>query len=379
MSEESNGKPLGSRYLTFEIIGRGAMGTVFRGEVRDTGEPVAVKLLHSELASDPTVVTRFLQERDILTKLDHPNIVRVRDLVIKQDKIAFILELVSGPNARNRLKTEGRISPREAFSIASQICGGLVIAHALGVVHRDIKPENILLDSSTSPTTVKITDFGISRILGMDTLTRATSTLGTPEYMAPELFDAEVPTPAVDIYAVGIMLYELLTGTSPYAGGSPMMVMRRMLQSDPVPIEGLDPKAWHLISQMLSKSPSARPSDIQVLSQDLEGIARKLPQEKLPISQRAADLGVVTASEIRISDIDRNNDLDTATRLSLPRNIASAAPIEKKDKKQLWESEFKKLKFGCEEHAKLAGRQSSEVNHSSTTAFAHPGPRPSNL
>ena len=334
---------MGSQYLIFEVIGRGAMGTVYRGEVRDSGEPVAVKLLHSDLSSDPIVITRFLQERDILTKLNHRNIVQLRDLVIERDSIAFILELVTGPNARALLKREGRISQRAAFSIAAQVCSGLTDAHSLDIVHRDIKPENILLDSSTDPATVKVTDFGIARVLGMDTLTRASSTLGTPEYMAPELFNAEVPSPAADVYAVGITLYELLAGVSPFAGGSPMMVMRRMWQEDAAPLDGLDAKAWQLLAKMLAKTPSERPSDVAELSLQLDAVAKRLPDAKLPISSLAASLGVVTVGEMRVSDLGLHDDDEGVTRISIPRPTA-VEPPSKKSKRRNWEAEFARLK-----------------------------------
>lgn len=343
LSNQSSGRPLGSQYLIFEVIGRGAMGTVYRGEVRDSGEPVAVKLLHSDLSSDPIVVSRFLQERDILTKLNHRNIVQVRDLVIERNNIAFILELVAGPNARTLLKREGRISQRVAFSIAAQICSGLAAAHSLDIVHRDIKPENILLDSTTDPATVKVTDFGIAKVLGMDALTRASSTLGTPEYMAPELFNAEVPSSAADVYAVGITLYELLAGVSPFAGGSPMMVMRRMWQEDAAPLDGLDAKAWQLLAKMLAKTPSERPSDVAELALQLDAVAKRLPDAKLPISSLAASLGVVTVREMRVSDLGLHDDGEGVTRISIPRPTAVEPPT-KKSKRKNWEAEFARLK-----------------------------------
>jgi serine/threonine-protein kinase len=344
LSSQSIPKPLGSQYLTFEMIGRGAMGTVYRGEVRETGEPIAAKILHADLASDPTVVARFLRERDILTKLNHPNIVQVRDFVIEQDKIAFIMELVQGSNLRERLKNEGRISQRQAFSFISQVCKALAIASSLGVVHRDIKPENILLDSLTSLPTVKITDFGISRILGMDNLTRVSSTLGTPEYMAPELFDAELPTPAVDVYAAGITLYELLTGATPFAAGSPMMVMRKMLQTEPEPIRGLDESAWNLISSMLSKSPEDRPQDVNALGLALERTAKSVPDEKLSRSVLTDGTIVGTTTELKVASIEPESDVDTTTRLSIPKQSTIEIAVEKKSRRQNWESEFKKLR-----------------------------------
>ena len=169
-------------------IGRGAMGQVFAGRERDSGDEVAIKVLRSELGDDPEFVTRFLQERALLVGLRNANLVHVRDLVAEGDTLAIVMELVKGKDLRRFVGSSRTLPPAEAASLCADVLAGLASAHSAGIVHRDVKPENVIIDL-TDPTRPfgKVTDFGIARTLSGPTLTRLSGVMGTPEYMAPEL------------------------------------------------------------------------------------------------------------------------------------------------------------------------------------------------
>ena len=186
---------LGSRYVLQEVLGRGAMGQVFSGSVRSTGEQVAVKVLRPELVSDREVVARFVQERTILMSIADPNVVRVIDLVVEGDTLAIVMELVQGSDLRRQLRTRRTLAPAEALHLTGQLLRGVAAVHAAGIVHRDIKPENVLVDTSSRRPRLKLTDFGVARLSYGASLTKLSGLLGTPEYMAPELVEGNRATP----------------------------------------------------------------------------------------------------------------------------------------------------------------------------------------
>ncbi|MCW2740406.1 MAG: hypothetical protein JWR45_828 [Blastococcus sp.] len=253
------GEPLGSGYLLETPIGSGAMGQVFRGATRD-GDPVAIKVLRPELSTDPAVVARFVQEAQILQRLDDPHLVRVRDLVAEGSRLAIVMDLVEGPDLRSDLVRRGTFRPIEAAQIVDSVLAGLAVVHAGGVVHRDVKPENVLLSGGT-PGGARLTDFGIARIVEESQKSRRTTVIGTPEYLAPEVADGATPTAASDLYAVGIMLYELVAGVTPFAGGSPLAVLRRHAEQQPVRPEGMPDGIWNTVAALLTKDPAQRPRD----------------------------------------------------------------------------------------------------------------------
>lgn len=255
-------QPLGSRYLLDEPIGHGAMGTVWRGRLKESDERVAVKLLRPELAAEPEVVARFVQERSVLLTLRHPHLVPVRDLVIEGTALALVMELIDGDDLRTHLRYKGTTTPAFAATVVSQIADALVAVHAERIVHRDLKPANVLLERAFGDKAprARLTDFGVARVLDGPGLTSMTSLVGTPEYLAPEVIDGAEPTPAADMYAAGVMLYELIAGRSPFAGGHPMAVLRRHAESAPNRIPGCPPQLWRLIERCLAKDPAERPS-----------------------------------------------------------------------------------------------------------------------
>lgn len=258
-------RPVGSKYLLDEVLGRGGTGTVWRGQTRDSEERVAIKILKEELANDPDVVMRFLRERSVLLRLTHPNIVRVRDLVVEGELLALVMDLVDSPDLHQYLRTHGPFSPETAAQVVAQIADALASSHADGVVHRDLKPANVLLQEEAGQAgqaTLRpmLTDFGIARLADSPGVTRTSEFVGTPAYVAPESAEGRPQTSAVDIYGAGIVLYELLAGSPPFQGEGALAMLHQHLNETPQRPSGVPDPLWTVIERCLDKEPSRRPS-----------------------------------------------------------------------------------------------------------------------
>ena len=166
---------LGSRYILHELVGRGAMGQVFRGSVRESGTPVAVKILKPELVSDADIVARFFRERSILLSIAHPNVVRVVDLVVEGQTLGIVMEFVEGGDLRHELFTRHTLPPAEVVRHGRELMDGLAAVHSSGIVHRDVKPENLLVDAAAGRRRLKLTDFGVARLTYGGSLTKLSS------------------------------------------------------------------------------------------------------------------------------------------------------------------------------------------------------------
>lgn len=250
-------RALGSRYqISEQALGSGATGVVYEG-TDSSGNRFAFKLLREQLTTDPLVVQRFISERSIIGGLTGPHLVSVRDLVVEGSTLAIVMDFVDGPNLRSWAETHQPLTPATVAQIAAAIADALDTVHQAGVIHRDVKPENILIDTGAADSP-KLTDFGISQFTG-SAHTRTTIGSGTPQYIAPEIYLGQSPTTAVDIYALGLVMYELLCGVPPYTGTS-AAVMRGHLELQPSRPPGIPDQLWSLIDQMLSKNPQIRPS-----------------------------------------------------------------------------------------------------------------------
>ncbi|MFD5870383.1 serine/threonine-protein kinase [Streptomyces sp. NPDC060322] len=268
-------RPVGSKYLLEEPLGRGATGTVWRARQRETagaeaavagqpGETVAIKVLKEELANDADVVMRFLRERSVLLRLTHANIVRTRDLVVEGDLLALVMDLIDGPDLHRYLRENGPLTPVAASLLTAQIADALAASHADGVVHRDLKPANVLLDERNGEMRPMLTDFGIARLADSPGLTRTHEFVGTPAYVAPESAEGRPQTSAVDVYGAGILLYELVTGRPPFAGGTALEVLHRHLSEEPRRPSTVPEPLWTVIERCLRKDPDQRPSAVNL-------------------------------------------------------------------------------------------------------------------
>ncbi|MFE4373548.1 serine/threonine-protein kinase [Streptomyces sp. NPDC056835] len=294
-------RPVGSKYLLEEPLGRGATGTVWRARQRETagaeaavagqpGETVAIKVLKEELANDADIVMRFLRERSVLLRLTHPNIVRTRDLVVEGDLLALVMDLVEGPDLHRYLRENGPFSPVAAALLTAQIADALAASHADGVVHRDLKPANVLLKNDGERLHPMLTDFGIARLADSPGLTRTHEFVGTPAYVAPESAEGRPQTSAVDIYGAGILLYELVTGRPPFAGATALEVLHRHLSEEPRRPTTVPEPLWTVIERCLRKDPDQRPS-AENLARGLRTVAAGVGVHSTPAQVDAA-LGV---------------------------------------------------------------------------------------
>lgn len=290
--EAGSGAPppeVGDDYVLLSPVGRGATGTVWRGLESATGDPVAVKLFHESLLREPKLVSRFLQERSILDLVRHEHVVGVRDLLSAGDSLGLAMDFVPGGSLRERLRRDGPLAPAEAARLLAQVAQALAVAHDLGVVHRDVKPDNILLSADTEHPDARLTDFGIARVLD-DPLLAVTgphAVAGTPHYMAPEAISGAEPAPAIDVYALGVALYELVAGRTPYAGES-FAVLRGHLDERPRRPAGMHDLVWAVVSRCLDKDPARRPgapalaATLQRLSRDTRGVEPLPPPPPAP-------------------------------------------------------------------------------------------------
>lgn len=249
---------LADRYHLEERLASGGMGTVFAATDERLGRRVAVKLLKEELAGDPRFVERFRREARAVAALSHPNIANVFDYGEDDDRHFIVMELVEGRDLARLLREEGRLDPVHAARIAAQTSDALGHAHAAGVVHRDIKPGNIIVDRQDR---VKVTDFGIARAVGDSTLTATGSVLGSAHYISPEQASGAPIGPPSDIYSLGIVLYEMLTGSLPFTGDSAIAVAMRHA-TDEVPRPGsLNPDVPDGLDETTAIATAKRPAD----------------------------------------------------------------------------------------------------------------------
>ena len=247
---------IGSHYLLHEQIGLGGMGTVWRAEDVEAGTWRAIKVLKPEYARDPAVVARFASERDALLAFQHPNVVTLHDMIVEEERLALVMDLLTDGDLDRFRRDRGGVLPTDlAAELIAQVCDGLAAAHAAGIVHGDLKPANVLMDADRA----RLTDFGIARMGGADTVTGAGTVIGTVSYMSPEALSGADPAPADDVYAVGVMLYELLEGRQPFTREEGAGVFGHPRTVPPRP-DGIPEQLWQLTAACQDTSPGARPA-----------------------------------------------------------------------------------------------------------------------
>jgi eukaryotic-like serine/threonine-protein kinase len=275
------GTTLAGRYLVEEVIGEGGMATVYRARHKLVDRPCAVKVMNPALASDPTTRERFRREAKSAQTLAHPNVIEIFDQGETPEGTTYIvMELLAG-RTLGELTEAGPVPLPRALPIMIQISRGIARAHDLGVVHRDLKPENIFIVGRPDGTDlVKILDFGIARSRGDTRLTNAGELFGTPQYLAPERIAGGEAGPSVDLYALGVIFFEMATGKLPFEASDPTTFLVKHMKERPPPPRAIDPRLPErldtLIVQLLEKDPKARPADAHRIEQDLVLLARSL-------------------------------------------------------------------------------------------------------
>ncbi len=257
LSEQAR-QVLSLRYDLLDKLGSGGMGIVYKARDRETGEVLALKVLKSTLTDDPALMERFRNELRLARRITHHNVCRIFDFNRVDDSAFISMEFVDGNSLRELLNRPGRLEVPQVLDIARQICAGLGEAHIQGIVHRDLKPENVMLDRLGC---VKLMDFGIARSL--DTRSTATgSFLGTPAYMAPEQAEGKPIDRRSDIYALGLVLYEMFTGHAAFSGDTPLAVALKQIRETPPSPRNLQPglpaQVEFVILKCLCKDPAKR-------------------------------------------------------------------------------------------------------------------------
>jgi serine/threonine-protein kinase len=335
------GTVIDDRYRINGMIGKGGMGAVYRAYQLLMDREVAFKVLKTDFVEDPMQVKRFFIEAKAASKLTHPNTITVFDFgQTKEGMLYMAMELVKGKSLSG-LISEGPLEPARAVSIAGQIADSVGEAHSLGIIHRDLKPDNILIETKEwNPDFVKVLDFGIAKLLGGGEGTAVTKTgivCGTPQYMSPEAITGHQVTPAADLYSLGIILYEMLSGSPPFQAETPMKLLLCHLNEQPksllnpgsavqIPVQ-LD----RFIMRVLSKNPESRPATARQFKEEMEAALREFGVRPATTSIRAmrTDSGVRSAAE----DVDQSEktQLDVApaqprTPAPRPATVAQAAP-----------------------------------------------------
>jgi Protein kinase domain len=272
-------RQLGSNYRLESVIGRGTYGVVWRGLRSTDRRRVAVKVLRPELAEDPGVVSRFVNERRLLLDVTGDNVVGLIDMVVEGDTLALVMEYVDGGDLRGMLRRRKQIPLAEAVDLAEQVLDGLACVHGKGVVHRDVKPENVLLGRSRNGIHALVGDFGVARVAGPSaTLNGMTNSIvGTPVYLSPEVASGQPPSHASDLYAVGVLLYEMISGGPPFLSDNPLVLMRMHAEQTATRPEGCPGQLWKAITMLLAKDPKDRPTSAQDAGKALHALAGGLP------------------------------------------------------------------------------------------------------
>lgn len=302
---------IGNQFTVQEVLGTGGMGTVYRGMDMKTGENVAIKLLKTEaIADDPDLVERFAREAEALRQLNHPNIVKVLATVEEEDRHYIVMEYVSGGSLSELLKSQSQMPIRWVLKLAIELADALTRAHYLKIIHRDIKPANVLIAADGTP---RLTDFGVAHLGAQERVTRTGSIVGTLDYLSPEALSGGSVDNRSDIWAFGVMLFEMLSGQRPFVGTSLTHLITQILTTPYPDLEQLRPDTpialIDLIYRMLEKDREARIPSVRLIGAELEAIMHG------DTSTTTAAYAVRRSLEVR-ADGGQNPRFDTVTPIS---------------------------------------------------------------
>lgn len=278
---------LDQRYELEELIGGGGMADVYKARDCLLNRPVAVKILHEEFKQDKEFVDKFQREAQAAARLSHPNIVNIYDVGVADGDHYIVMEYVPGRTLKDRIRQEGHLSVSESLRVAREIAEALAHAHANNLVHCDIKPHNILMMADGH---AKVADFGIARAVTESTMTYSGNVIGSVHYFSPEQAKGTMITPKSDVYSLGVVLYEMLTGKLPFTGDNPVSIAVKHLQEEPVPVRQIDPAippvVEAIVSKAMSKDPAMRPTSAELV-QDISQAERMLMAGSQPMPQMA--------------------------------------------------------------------------------------------
>ena len=319
------GRLLAGRYRLVEQVGVGGMAIVYRAIDENTGHYVAVKLLRPDLAHDADYVTRFQREAEAASKMTHHNIVNLTDVGMDGDNRFLVMEFVSGRTLKQIIQEKGRLSSRTATQITIRILSALQHAHENGIIHRDIKPQNILVNTEGH---VKVADFGIARIANSATLTKGDVVMGSVHYFSPEQASGQPADERSDIYSVGVVLYEMLTGRVPFDGENQVAIAMQHIHNRPTPIEKIAPDVPASLNAVcmkaLAKNPIYRYQTAKEMASDLRLVMDGRIMAPSPYRMESLGTGAV------MEDTGENPSFDTGENETQTRDTSKKKEKERK-------------------------------------------------
>jgi eukaryotic-like serine/threonine-protein kinase len=326
------GQTLDEKYRIEQRLSAGGMGAVYRARHLLMDRPVALKVLHQRLLADEAARIRFQREARTAVRLRHQNAVNVTDFGETADGYVYlVMDLLEGPTLREILAREAPIETARAISIMLQASAAVAAAHEAGIIHRDLKPSNILVTQRPDvPAVVKVLDFGVAKLAAyaLDdddpaiTLRQAGALIGTPRYMAPEQYNGDDLTPAADVYSLGVILYEMLTGMAPFTGSTPVEIAAKHVSDSPHPprniVAAIPEDVARVVLHALEKSPEDRPANGHEFRQELLETAERLGLEhhaltSVPDIEALRGQGVESPSGRLVVDIARVRALSSGS------------------------------------------------------------------
>lgn len=349
------GRTLDEKYLVEEHLGAGGMGAVYRARHLSMDRPVAIKFLNQRLVEDEAARVRFQTEARAAVKLCHPNAVSVTDFGQTSEGVVYIvMELLEGRTLREILSREAPLETARATSIMLQASDAVAAAHEAGIIHRDLKPSNILVtQSADQPAVVKVLDFGIATFSADDdddatALAQTNSVIGTPRYMSPEQHNGNELTAAADVYSLGVILYEMLTGTVPFSGSTPVEIAEKHANNPPHSLReivaAIPADVENVVLHALEKQPADRPPNAGDFRRELLDTAERLGLEhhavkSTPDIEELRDAGVESPSGRLVVDISRLREKRALSSGSNEIKVLGGKPAQRPPKEAAADSE----------------------------------------